>query len=127
VRPPRGREDDSVGLFDKFKRTDLTNLEAFAAAHEGVEAYLEPQTPTMPQSLLLVARDGEWSRARVADRRQAEQLCKKLSIPFYDAGVVGYPERMRGMKGKPAPDAPSATELEEWFSRDPTPGEGDAG
>jgi hypothetical protein len=116
-----------VGLFDKFKRTDLSMLEAFAAAHEGVEAYLEPQTPTMPQSLLLVARDGEWSRARIVDRRQAEQLCKKLSIPFYDAAIVGYPDRMRGMKGKPAPEAPSASELEEWFSRDESAGEGDAG
>jgi hypothetical protein len=116
-----------VGLFDKFKRTDLGSLEAFAAAHQGVEAYLEPQTPTMPQSLLLVARDGEWSRAKVTDRRQAEQLCKKLSIPFYDAAVVGYPDRMRGMKGTPAPDAPSASELEEWFSRETKAGETDAG
>ena len=106
-----------MGLFDRFKRSDLSSLDAFAAAHEGVEGYLEPQTPTMPQSLLLVARDGEWARAAVPDRRDAAEFCKRLVIPFYDAAIVGYPERMRGAKGAPAPEAPSAAELEEWFRR----------
>ncbi len=110
-----------MSLFKRFKRSDLTALEAFAAKHEGVEGYLEPRTPTMPQSLLLVARDGEWARAPAPDRNQAAALCKKLMIPFYDAGIVGYPERMRGMKGKPAPAAPSPQELEEWFSRETEP------
>jgi hypothetical protein len=107
-----------VGVFDKYRRSDLRKLEGFATTHEGVEAYLEPQTPTMPQSLLMVARDGEWSRVPVPDRGQAAALCKRLNVPLYDAAVVGYPDRMRGMKGKPAPAAPSAKELEEWFSRE---------
>lgn len=108
-----------MGLFDrrKSKRTDLGLLEVFATTHEGVEAYLEPKTPTMPLSLLLVARDGEWTRSPVHARQQAESLCKRLSIPFYDAAIVGYPDRMRGMKGKPAPKAPSVEELEAWFSK----------
>lgn len=106
-----------MAIFDKFKRSDLKKLQEFASGHEGVEAYIEPQTPTMPQSLLMVARGGEWARAAVSDRGQAAALCKKLSIPYYDAAVVGYPERMRGFKGKPAPAAPSAEELEEWFSK----------
>lgn len=110
----------SMAIFDKFKRSDLKKLQDFAAEHEGVEAYIEPQTPTMPQSLLMVARGGEWARAAVSDRGQASALCKKLGIPYYDAAVVGYPERMRGFKGKPAPAAPSAEELEEWFSKDST-------
>lgn len=109
-----------MAIFDKFKRSDLKKLQDFAAEHEGVEAYIEPQTPTMPQSLLMVARGGEWARAAVSDRGQASALCKKLGIPYYDAAVVGYPERMRGSKGKPAPAAPSAAELEEWFSKDST-------
>lgn len=109
-----------MSLFDKFKRGDLKKLQEFAERHEGVEAYLEPQTPTMPQSLLLVARDGDWARSPVADRGQAAALCKKLGLPFYDAAVVGYPERMRGFKGKPAPAAPSAEELEAWFSQEPS-------
>lgn len=107
-------------MFDKFKRGDLKKLQEFAETHEGVEAYLEPQTPTMPQSLLLVGRDGDWARSPVADRGQAAALCKRLGLPFYDAAVVGYPERMRGFKGKPAPAAPSAEELEAWFSQEPS-------
>jgi hypothetical protein len=111
-----------MALFDKFKRADLRILQQFAQSHEGVEAYMEPETPTMPQSLLLVARDGQWARASIADRGQAGAFCKKLGIPYYDAAVVGYPERMRGTKGKPAPDAPTAEELEAWFAQ-PTAGE----
>lgn len=107
-------------LFDKFKRGDLKKLQEFAETHHGVEAYLEPETPTMPLSLLLVARDGNWARSAVADRGQAAAFCKKMALPFYDAAVVGYPERMRGFKGKPAPAAPSAEELEAWFAQEPS-------
>lgn len=106
-----------MALFDKFKRGDLRVLQQFAETHEGVEGYMEPETPTRSQSLLLVARDGEWARASIADRGQAAAFCRKLAIPFYDAAVVGYPERMRGVKGKPAPTAPTAEELEAWFAR----------
>jgi hypothetical protein len=111
-----------MALFDKFKRADLRILQQFALTHEGVEGYMEPETPTMAQSLLLVARDGEWARAAIADRGQASAFCRKLGIPYYDAAIVGYPERMRGIKGKPAPAAPSAEELEAWFA-EPTFGE----
>ena len=116
-----------MSRFRRPKRSDLSSLEAFAAKHEGVEAYMEPKTSTMPQSLLFVARDGEWARAPAPDRGQAAQLCKKLMIPFYDAAIIGYPDRMRGMKGKPAPAAPSAKELEEWFSNETQPPQGDPG
>lgn len=108
-----------MALFDKFKRADLKILQEFAQNHEGVEAYIEPETPIRAQSLLLVARGGEWARATIADRGQAGAFCKRLGIPFYDAAVVGYPERMRGTKGRPAPAAPSAEELEAWFAKDP--------
>ena len=106
-----------MGLFDKFKRANLAELEEFIVTHQGVEGYLEPLTPTMPLSLLIVARNGEWARATVADRGQAGTFCKKLGIPIYDAAVVGYPERMRGFKGQPAPDAPTAEELAAWYSQ----------
>jgi hypothetical protein len=106
-----------VAKFGRPKRDELDKLREFAAKHQGVEGYLEPQTATFDQSLLLVARGGEWLRAAIADRRRAEQFCKKLGIPFYDAGIVGYPERMRGRrKAKPTvPDAPTPAELEAWF------------
>ncbi|MGH7424618.1 MAG: hypothetical protein ACREJP_00435, partial [Candidatus Methylomirabilales bacterium] len=103
-----------MSTFRRSRRDDLKKLGDFAATHEGVEGYLEPQTATLPQSLLLVARDGEWARVPVKDRARAAGFCKKLGIPFYDAAIVGYPDRMRGVKGRPAPEAPSADELESW-------------
>lgn len=104
--------------FGKPKRDELEKLKGFAAKHQGVEGYLEPRTATFDQSLLLVARAGEWQRAAVADRKKAEAFCKKLGIPFYDAGIVGYPERMRGRRkasGPALPEAPTPAELEAWF------------
>lgn len=105
-----------MSAFGRFKKGQLKKLEDFAAKHDGVEAYLEPRTATYDESLLLVARGGEWARSPVADRGQAASFCKKLGIPFYDAAIVGYPDRMRGSKGKPAPEAPTAAELDAWFS-----------
>lgn len=102
-------------VFRKGRRSGLRKLSEFAESHEGVEGYLEPQTPILDQSLLLVARDGDWARAHVSDRGQANAFCKKAGIPFYDAAVVGYPDRMRGSKEAPAPSAPTAEELESWF------------
>lgn len=103
--------------FGKPRRDELEKLKEFVAKHQGVEGYLEPQTATYDQTLLLVAREGEHARAAVSDRRKAEQFCKKMGIPFYDAAIVGYPERMRGRRAaKPSPpDAPSPAELEAWF------------
>ncbi|MGH2706171.1 MAG: oxidoreductase [Actinomycetota bacterium] len=103
--------------FGKSRGEDFKKLERFAAAHDGVEGYIEPRTTTYPQSLLLVARDGDWARAPAPDRARAAAFCRKLGVPFYDAAVVGYPERMRGVRGEPAPDVPSASELEAWYSQ----------
>jgi hypothetical protein len=114
-----------VARFGRPKRDELEKLKDFASKHQGVEGYLEPQTATFDQSLLLVARGGEWLRAAVSDRKKAESFCKKLAIPFYDAAIVGYPERMRGRKrSKPVPEAPTPAELEAWFQSG-TSAEGD--
>lgn len=104
-------------VFGKGGRGSLKKLNQFVETHGGVEGYLEPETPILKQSLLLVARDGEWARAPVADRGQAASFCKKVGIPFYDAAIVGYPERMRGAKGAPAPSSPTPEELEAWFAQ----------
>lgn len=103
--------------FGRPRRDELEKLKEFVAKHQGVEGYLEPQTATYDQTLLVVARGGEHARAAVSDRRKAEQFCKKMGIPFYDAAIVGYPERMRGKRAsRPVvPDAPSPAELEAWF------------
>lgn len=114
-------------VFKKGGRSSLKKLTKFVETHEGVEGYLEPQTPILDQSLLLVARNGEWARAPVADRGQAASFCKKAGIPFYDASIVGYPDRMRGAKGAPAPASPTPEELEAWFAEGegkPKDGEG---
>lgn len=107
-----------MALFDKFKRADLRVLQEFAESHEGVEGYLEPKTTTKPESLLLVDREGNWARAAVADRGQAGAFCKKLGIPQYDAGIVGYPKVLEAKgPGAERPEVPTADELKRWFER----------
>lgn len=96
----------------------MKQVRDFARDHEGVEGYLEPKTPLLEQSLLLVAGDGRWARTRVPDRRQAEAMCKKLGIPFYDAAVVGYPERIAEEHRGKRRDL-STEQLEEWFALGP--------
>lgn len=74
---------------------DETHLRAWAGAHDGVEAFVEPRTTVTDTTMLLVARDGEWTRRRIAGPDGARKLARALKIPVYDAGLVGYPQRMR--------------------------------
>jgi hypothetical protein len=74
---------------------DLVHLVAFATSRIGVEAYVEPRTAVTETTVVLVAADGEWTRRRVDGPEGAIDLGKRLSIPIYDVGVVGYPQRMR--------------------------------
>ncbi len=73
----------------------LAHLEAFAASRTGVEAYVEPPTTVTEMTMVLVARDGEWTRRRVPDGRAAADLGAKLGVPVYDVHATGYPPRMR--------------------------------
>jgi hypothetical protein len=73
----------------------MTHLEQWARARRGVEAFVEPRTTVTDTTVLLVASTGEWTRRRVPDPKAAADLAKRLAIPVYDAGVVGYPARMR--------------------------------
>ncbi|MDQ1688768.1 MAG: hypothetical protein QOK42_1743 [Frankiaceae bacterium] len=74
---------------------DVAHLQAFAASRTGVEAFVEPRTVVTETTVVFVARDGEWTRRRVAGPKAAFELCSKLAIPCYDAAIVGYPPRMR--------------------------------
>lgn len=74
---------------------DTEHLTAFARAHTGVEAFVEPPTAVSTTTMVLVAGTGEWTRRRVADARAAHELANRLGVPSYDAAVVGYPQRMR--------------------------------
>ncbi len=83
------------GFFSKRSNPALGELEAFAQERKGVEGYIEPRTATNPTTLLLVDRDGDHLRAPVREPQDAAAFCSKLSIPVYDAQVIGYPKRMK--------------------------------
>jgi hypothetical protein len=95
-----------MGLLDKLRRRrpgtlrgsdggDDAHLRAWAAVHEGVEAFVEPRTTVTDTTMLLVARDGEWTRRRIGGPDGARKLARRLKIPVYDVQLVGYPQRMR--------------------------------
>lgn len=97
-----------MGVFDRLLRrrgrpgapraaddADIEHLERWAAARIGVEAYLEPRTAVTETTVVLVAHDGEWTRRRIGGAEGAHRLGKRLKIPVYDVGKVGYPRQMR--------------------------------
>lgn len=76
-------------------RAAEAHLTEFARTRVGVEAYIEPRTAVTETTVVFVATNGEWTRRRVAGPQAAHALARSLGIPAYDAGVVGYPQRMR--------------------------------
>lgn len=117
-----------VSLFGRRKRnrpgtvrtassTDVAHLSQFAKTRRGVEAFIEPRTTVTETTVVLVAATGEWTRRRVAGADAAREFARKHSVPLYDVGVVGYPQRMRdwtakrkanGEMGPPGVNGPSA-------------------
>lgn len=67
----------------------------FLTTHRGVEAWIEEPTGINKASILLVAADGEYTRRSVGSPAWAFDFAAKNDIPAYQAGVVGYPQRMR--------------------------------
>ncbi|NUU24242.1 MAG: hypothetical protein HOV68_22470 [Streptomycetaceae bacterium] len=88
-RGPRGRARRGEAA------AGVEHLKEFARSRRGVEAYLEPTTTVSGTTLVLVADTGEWTRRRIADPAAGRSLARKLGVPLYDAGIVGYPQRMR--------------------------------
>ena len=95
-----------MGLFTKLRKgragttrkadgADAAHLRAWAGARDGVEAFVEPRTAVTETTVVLVAKDGEWTRRRVAGPDGARKLARSLKIPVYDVQLVGYPQRMR--------------------------------
>jgi len=74
---------------------DEQHLEDFVTTREGVEGWVEPRTAVNDVTLLLVAWDGEYTRRRVPSADWAYKFCKRRGINAYEAGVVGFPTRMR--------------------------------
>jgi Ser/Thr protein kinase RdoA (MazF antagonist) len=97
----RGRSTDmrrTSGGFTTVRTADsadAAHLEDFVRTRQGVEAYLEPRTAVSDVTVLLVAHDGEWTRRRVQSTEWAHKFADRHRIGAYDAGVVGYPARMR--------------------------------
>ncbi len=73
----------------------LAHLEAFATSRRGVEIYVEPKTTVTEATVVLVAHDGEWTRRRINEPRDAAELGARLGVPVYDVHATGYPPRMR--------------------------------
>ena len=90
-RRRRGR----AGTLRAADSADARYLEEWIRARHGIEGYVEPRTAVTDTTLLLVAIDGEWTRRRVPSVDWAHTFANRHGIPSYDAGVVGYPARMR--------------------------------
>jgi hypothetical protein len=83
-------------------KEDRAHLEEFVTSRRGVEAFVEPPTAMTQTTIVLVAADGEWTRRRVPSARVAHEWANGLGIPSYDAGLVGYPQRMRDWSARKA-------------------------
>jgi hypothetical protein len=106
---------------DKASRGAVKELETFVETRIGVEAYLEPKTAIYSTTVLLVADDGEYLRRPVKDRDQAASFCRRVNIPLYDAGKVGYPKRMRDYDRGVRPRRVDLSEMPPWPGDDPGP------
>lgn len=90
-----GAGGGASGRVRGMQDADVAHLEAWAAQRTGVEAFVEPQTFVNQLSVVLVAKDGEWTRRRVGDTKAARKLGEHLGVPIYDVEKTGYPQRMR--------------------------------
>ena len=96
-RAPKKNNKETASRQDQraAKSATLSHFQQFVSSRVGVESYFEPETPREQSALLLVARDGEWTRRRVPDLTTAASLANDLGIPFYEIVKTGYPDSMR--------------------------------
>jgi hypothetical protein len=71
------------------------SLKEWLDARHGIEVFIEPKTAVTGTTMLLVAHDGEFTRRPVPSPVAAAAFARRHTLPFYDAQVVGYPQRMR--------------------------------
>lgn len=90
-RPGAGGDVGEGGALEQ----DIAHLRDFATSRRGVEFYLEPRVDGFDTTLVAVAHDGEWTRRRVGSPATAGRLARSLDAPVYEAGVTGYPRRMK--------------------------------
>jgi hypothetical protein len=90
----RGKRAGSARGADMESAT-IGHLKEFVATRRGVEAFIEQPTTMTRATVLLIAHDGEWTRRSVSSVEWARRFAASHRLPAYDAGVVGYPQRMR--------------------------------
>lgn len=91
----RKKRKNADSASSQLNPATVEHLEEFITSRRGVEAFIEQPTTFTPATLLLIAYDGESTRRQVLDVEWARRFAAKHGIPAYDAGVVGYPQRMR--------------------------------
>jgi hypothetical protein len=91
----KARGTEGSGTLRTGSSADQQHLETFLQTREGVEAFVEPRTTVTDTTIVLIARDGEWTRRRIDGPDGAARFARKQGIPLYDVAVVGYPQRMR--------------------------------
>ena len=96
----RGFRGRRPGQLRRADSEDVRHLREFATSRTGVEAFVEPPTAVTATTVVFVAGSGEWTRRRIADAAAAHSLANALSVPSYDAAVVGYPQRMRAWNAR---------------------------
>jgi hypothetical protein len=74
-------------------------MEEFLQTHNGVEAYVEPETVVSPRSVVLVDAAGEWRRFPLQGDAHLRRLSAERGMPIFDAARTGYPPRMRKRPG----------------------------
>ena len=89
------RRKAKPGTLRTAESADGRYLKEWVGTRNGIEGFVEPRTAVTDTTLLLVAKDGEWTRRRVPSAEWAHEFANKHAIPSYDAAVVGYPDRMR--------------------------------
>src|SRR5207247_2764006 len=85
-------------------RQEQGAIKDFVATRTGVEAFVEPRTMSQELSVVLVATDGEWLRFHLPDDSWLLKFAHKRGVPVYDAGVLGYPKRMKDYRRGPSDD-----------------------
>ncbi|MEA4944084.1 MAG: hypothetical protein VB080_06550 [Propionicimonas sp.] len=91
----RRHKAEAQARTSEVEAATIAHLEQFLATRRGVEAFIELPTTMARATLLLIAYDGEWTRRSVESVEWARKFATKHGLPSYDAGVVGYPQRMR--------------------------------
>lgn len=89
------RKNEAAGSSASDRAAAERSLQEWLDSRHGIEVFVEPKTAVTSTTMLLVAHDGEFTRRPVPTAEAAAAFARKNTFPYYDAQVVGYPQRMR--------------------------------